>query len=426
MMKRTIKCLWSFLFIIYFLSGCQPGKGETDPGNLIGSDNQHQFSTTAYSWKLAESDSYYYHIADNFLYSISKDDGKVRVLDNNPETLDDLETDPVEMEKSNAFFYNPRSVQYINSKLYVLASAKNELAFDSTGESTIFEDCIYEVDPAGGGQKKIYQAEKFLYDAIIHRGYIYFSTSEAWAVDEQIEAGDLTEEDMAELTYQVERVPLDSPNQKAEIIYQQKGAKGVVTKMRAYGDYLHFVESPRRADDFAYRHMIYDLNTLEIKSLADGEMNISDPVAVTDGLVYKKYRATDQEAPEVDLVKTKFDGSKTDEFLLESTKGYGYLYGYGDLFCLDTLPYVLFGLEEERILQFMNLDGEHVADIHLPDQSGLILGMNADYLFIEVQASVDTKITHQPIYQEIYRLDLNRIRESDLAFEPFFTYQPPA
>lgn len=421
-----------FLLCVFVLVGCLPAKEETDPSDMSSDDNQYQYATTAYSWKLAESDHFYYHLAGNFLYSISKADGKARVVDNNPDTLDDAETDPVRLEESNAFFRNPRSVQYINGKLYVHAVAKNELAFDATDESVTYEDSIYEVDPAGGGQKEIFRAKEFLYDALIHRGYIYLSTSDAWDVDERIDAGELTEEDMANLTFQVERVPLEAPNQEPEIVYQNKGAKGIAMKMRAYGDYLYFVESPRRVNDFPYRQLICDLSTLEIKPLIHEQTNISDPVPVEDGLLFKVYQDSEnpsqkeQELPDVYLIKTAYDGSKKDEFPLASSMlGYGHLYGYGELFCLDTLPYVMFGLEEERVLQLNNLDGETVAELKTPNQSGLILGMNSDYIFLEVQRSEVAEDPEMICYPEIYVVDLSQIGTSDLTFEPFFTYQPP-
>lgn len=423
MMKLVIIIL-SFI-MLSSCSGNNPSdntEGSSDPQ----SDNQFMYYSNISPWQLAESDSHYYHIAGNYLYSISKADGKVRALDNHPDTLDDAETDSSRVTESNAFFFSPRSIQYVNGKLYVHAQAMNNLAPNSMSSNDVFEDSIFEADTAGSGQKEIFRAQEPLFDVVIHRGYIYISTSDAWNLENRRIENDITEEEISSMSYQVSRVPLSSPNDDPEVIYQKKDTKGVVQKMRAYGDYLHFLDGPlgfNEGEDRRYQHLVCDLNTNEVKPYVSEDMRISEPVPVKEGLLYYQFESLESGAINRDVdgvinkeaVITDYSGSPRESITMPFSI---LVYGYDDLLCLDNYTEVLAGLSEHRVLRINNLTGETLAELELPSQFHNIVAMTSEYIFIMAAAN-------EGPYSEIHRIDLGMITSNDLRPEPFFTYQPP-
>lgn len=417
MFKKILALLLACLFI----TSCRANDRVIEGGT----DNQVQFITAFGPSLLAESESHFYHIAGSYLYSISKADGEVRVVDSNPDTLDDAETDPARVAESNAFFWNPRSLQYINDKLYVHAEAKHNRSFDSDSPGLSYEDCIFEVDPSGRGQKEIYRAQEFIYEVLIHRGYIYLSTSDAWNLDHRIETDTVTEEEISRMSYQISRVPLSSPKQKPEIVYRQQGTQGVVQKMRAYDNILLFVDGARtfEADGFNKQDTVaLDLNTFECSYYVDEGASIIGPTTFRDGLIYQQTVATadamdlnnpqDREMP---IYLTDYWGNEIHKL---GQYPLGLLFAYGEYFCIDNYLFHKFGIDTTRELQIYNVKENKQYTVSLPSEFEFILGMSDDSIFVH------TASTGQE-YSEIHRVVLANLASQEPELEAFFTYQPP-
>lgn len=447
MKKFVVSTLLSVLFL---LTSCEYGV-ENQNLNISSPEskyieNQVKFAQTYKPWNIAESDTHYYHIHGNFLYSISKADGIIRVLDNNPDTLDDKETLPSKQAESNAFFNSPRTVQYNNGNLYVLASKKNNEASQNTSIEEIYQDCLYEVRIDGSGQKELFVSRKELYSAFVHNDYFYFSTSDIWELMDKLRSGDIEQTELNNLSYKVERVPISNTSSEPELIYKGSGP-GYVESMKFIGDKLHFSDYTLARKEQGHEvtlisnvtKKICDLDTLDIENAVQIQSNNSDKVLTSSDMVPAKdgymyiYNEIDKEFlelshdeqfallnnnkiqfPEKYLVKANSDGKVIEKTKLsDKFNESGILNGYNSYLCLDNITWFLGKLANERVLQILDNKGNLLAEVTPPEGSGMIVGMDDNYIFIEV-------LTEDNSTSGIYRLNLDNIGEEDFVFEPFF------
>lgn len=414
------------LVFILILSGSGCNKSNND-SQVQSAESQLQYSLTVYRPQLAESPTHYYHIVGSYLYSISKDDGQVRVVDNNPDSLDDAETDSARMTDSNAYFHFPRTVQYIGDKLYVWTLEPTEKTpTPSAGSADSTLSVLYEADPGGGPQKKILTIEEDVYDLLIHKGYIYFTTSDASSEISKIRSGELTQEELDALQYHVKRIPLDHPEQDAEIVYSEYGYDLLFMFLKGRGDNLYFNDSGNLAIEYSEKKedhaWLSNLETLETLTLP-----ISNVSLVSEGIVQVKKPDTVPSLENATLISESIllydeKGEFKEEVTLERPMyAYGFSYSYGDYLCQDNIWWALQLPDQKRVLQIVRIDGKFVAEIEVPEDFGasLIVGMTDQTIFMQAR---------QPdgeIYQEIYQVNFLETGDGKPEWEPFFTYQPP-
>lgn len=450
-MKKVFLVLFSLIFIV----SCDSTGDKVDNGNTTTdkSQNQYQYAQDYPRWKIAESDDYYYHISGNFLYAISKKDGKIKALDNNPDSLADKETDINKLIESNAFFHIPRSVYYNDNKLYVLASKKKLSERDNTDILDVYEDCLYEVKTDGSGQKELFLPGESIYEAFIHEDYFYYSTSNIWQKMDLINSDNLEKDSLENLDYKIQRVALDNVKSKPEVIYEQKAA-GYIPKMKVYDDYLHFSDYKITSDEkddkkavYEYTKRICNLRNLEVEEAVRVEkedpnlrINASSMVPIDDGIMYvyslvdiqeeeefnnlkpeeqlDKIKKGEVDYPEENFVKAKYDGTILEEFKMNSNlHPVAFFYGYGKFLCLDNLVWSKNGLADTRKFQILNTNGELLDEVTPPENAGTIIGMDNDYIYVDVQNVQES--TGQII--DIYRVNLNKIGTDEFKFELFFT-----
>ncbi len=450
-MKKIFLVLFSLIFIV----SCNSTGDKVDNVNTITdkSQSQYQYAQQSRPWTIAESDDYYYHISGNFLYAISKKDGKIKALDNNPDSLADKETDINKLIESNAFFHSPRSVYYNDNKLYVMASKKKLSERENTDISDIYEDCLYEVNTDGSGQKELFLPGESIYEAFIHEGYFYYSTSNIWQKMDLINSGNLEKDSLENLDYKIQRVALDNIKGKPEVIFEQKGA-GYIPRMKVYENYLHFSDYKITSDEKDDKKVVYE-NTERIFNLKNFEVeeavkveqenpnlkiNTSTIVPVNNGIMYfynlvdkkqeefnnlkleeqiDKIRKGEVDYPEKNFVKAKFDGTILEEFKMSSNlHPVAFLNGYDKYLCLDNFMWGKYGLADTRKLQILNTKGELLDEVTPPENAGMIIGMDNDYIYVEV---VNAKPGNAQQNIDIYRVNLNKIGTDEFEFELFFT-----
>ena len=452
-MKKKIECL--VLLIVVLLSSCNNATEinmEDDrvsnliytPNFISTADSQVEFQPNGLEAQMTEAENFYYYICENFLYSISKKDGKVRALDNNPDTLDHLETDENLRAESNAYFERLDSVQYVDGKLYV-ASIENVEALDNPNELNWAQPVIYEVDTEGAGRKAIFRAKKDVYLSMIHRGYIYFAS------DQNAEIYDLImnhkeeyEEELQKFSYKIERVPLNNPDAEYELMYEARGELGVVSKMLAIGDRLFFgLQSFELDDDGSVDFrpetslLAMDLNSKECKVLTDfgDEFTLTIPKVLEDSFVFYKSVGKDLYIAVDDLVKyaekgnnytdldlerkmliSDFDFEIKNEVELYPALKVGLVYSFGKYTIIDNFPIALLGVEE-RLFRIVNEKGEIVDEIKGDKELSTSLGMDSQYFFVagsDITFSEDDNATS---FSHIYYLDLNKLGSGKLKWE---------
>lgn len=448
--KINLNKLITLVLLLTLLVSCSNSEYE-NRDNLKKSnqsDCQIQFMQMGQNPTIAEGANSFYHISGKFLYSISKKDGKVRVLDNNPDTLDDREENPELRKLSNAYFEFPVSVQYIDGKLYVVSKEAKNLENGIESEGNIYENIVYEVDTSGSGRKAIFKSEKDVNAIILHRGYLYFSTSDFYDIKLALIEGKKT--DYKKLGYKLQRLPLHNLSAKPETIYERTNKLGYINQMLPIDNIMYFMEANTAIDynkiqeekkkinkgyilDYELNFQSLNLISKANKVLNTDGSNLSWPMPSSEKeLIYTKNYGKlgmneireiiekGKKFPEVErkLISTDYETNKIKEidFHLPAEDS-GLIFGYGDYFCVDNAMTSKM-LKKPRTLKFFNKNAELVDEIELFARAGLVLGMDKNYLYINVLKLEDEELNG------IYRLNLDNVGKGKLSWEKFFTYQP--
>lgn len=396
---------------------------------------------------IAEGPDAYYHYAGNFVYAISKKDGKVRVLDNDPASLDDLEPDLELQKQSNAYFEDIKSIQYLDGKLYVLAAEQDTTAAMSDTDMLPYVDKVFELATDGSGQKEILRLEQETDALCLHAGYIYYASSDYFKLNEMLNSGEqFSKADLAKYGYRIERVSLAKPEEKPELVYEQAGQLGYINQMVLVDEYLYFKDN-----NFSYdaetgeineevqtgKTKILNTKNLEVNTLENTEIEAAWPAFIKDNkLVFSSNNGdinfneiSDHEDLEAAAkkVNTKLYyadlAGKIEEQkdLAKDIKTLGFFYGYGNyLFYDNQVEALVFDLP--RVIQVLNLKGEKVGEIPVKASNASCVGVNDEYIFMQKEA--DTELENA--YLEIYRFKLSELNKPEANWEEFFVYQAQA
>lgn len=226
-MKKLLSMGIVLSLLLALLTGCQSPGPEQDLGNkfILEEDNQYYFYLSgAQGTPLAESKKFYYFIRDGrYLSSKNKETGEIVSLCNKPDcTHDENELNEDGSSNCNAYISSAHTLDYYHGKLYLR---------DSNSK-------VYEIDSSGTTRKELLSLEKSISFMMVHRGYLYISTTDYVLGEEEY-----TEEQMQEMSYRVERYRLDQWNGKSEMVYEKKGEWGQINAMFAYGSRVYFIVS---------------------------------------------------------------------------------------------------------------------------------------------------------------------------------------
>lgn len=226
--KRNITLLL-YIIIVTLICGCnkQITENTDNQGVIISSqDDEYYFEKpTSSGQSMAESDDGYYFFSgpsDSFLYYLDKKTLKTTILCNKPDCLHDNEPDPSRIINCNAFFSSATSnLICYDSNLYV---------FNPFGEYG--SECFYQVSLDGTQRRKVYTFKESPTNIVIHRGYIYYSTSDISAKSDE-------EKSTKSITY-IYRISINDPITKPERIYEFTGFYADICNLVCYGNGLYF------------------------------------------------------------------------------------------------------------------------------------------------------------------------------------------
>ena len=397
-MKKLFSIGIVLSLLLALLTGCQSPGPEQDLGDkfIFEEDNQYYFYLSgAQGTPLAESEDFYYFIRDGwYLSSKNKETGKIVSLCNKPDcTHDENEMNTDGSSNCNAYISSEHTLNYYHGKLY-LSDVNSK---------------VYEIDSSGTARKELLSLEKSISFMMVHRGYLYISTS-----DYVLGKEDYTEEEMKNMSYRVERYRLDHWDGKPEIVYEKTGEWGQINAMFAYGNRAYFVVSGSN------KTVIYHLVDNDVSEI----QNTNGYAAVINGkLLYFKVPEGQQDnmsLEELAELKSKnmailaeLDGTSIKE--TEASQTYSRIFGGNTLLAADNYMDVSFGFipEDNRAIRLYDGDMNFVREIKLENGTMPSLGMNEDHFFYMKRLEETGEV-------QIWALDLHKLDDPDLKGEPFF------
>lgn len=397
-MKKLFSMGIVLSLLLALLTGCQSPGPEQDLGDkyILGEDNQYYFYLSgAQGTPLAESEDFYYFIRDGrYLSSKNKETGEIVSLCNKPDcTHDENEMNADGSSNCNAYIGSEFTMGYYHGKLYLEGA----------------ESKIYEMDSSGTTRKELLSLEKSISFMMVHRGYLYISTTDYVMGEEEY-----TEEQMQDMSYRVERYRLDQWDGKPEMVYEKKGEWGQINAMFAYGTRAYFIVSGSGGT------VIYNLLDHSHTEIQD---TVGYPTVINGKLLYFKTpegQQDDMELEELAELKSKnmailaeLDGTPIKE--TEVSETYSRIFGGNALLAADNDTDVSFDLipEEDRGIRLYDGDMNFVREIKLENGTMPSLGMNEDYFFY-------MKRTDNDLGYEVWAIDLHKLDDPNLKGEPFF------
>ncbi|CVI67652.1 hypothetical protein NDGK_00954 [Clostridiales bacterium CHKCI001] len=290
------KILLILCMLVLFLTACGSDEVamESEEFNLETDFQSEYYDLTMDFHPIVEMENGYYIIVGYYLYYVDKETMEYTPLCNKPNCLHQEETDETKVMNCNAMFYTNRmvytSLNYYKQHLYTVAI---EIMTDENG----IPERKYVMDKIsldGGEREIIHEFENPVDTAIVHRGYIYYSSDFS-----QIGSNEKTG---------VYRVPIEGGEE--ELLYSAE-SDNQISYLRITGTNLSFTEYDEEQGHSVCWYSLVD-GKVKKTSFGDGIDVVSDRVA--NGRVY--YRAM-KEYKDCNTWSTKLDGSdeREEEFV---------------------------------------------------------------------------------------------------------------
>ena len=373
-MKKKYLAVFLLLVSLCF-TACSLRQGSNMPtDNVYHPETDYPFMYGDAEMYMAESPDGYYFIDGNFLYFIDKETMQAVPLCGKPNCKHQHEMDPAKVADCDAYMDRSRAgtlLEFLDGHLYI--SVIKKLADPDSGM------VLLQMKPDGTERKKLAELPKTVGEAILHRGYLYYT---ATAFDEELNA-----------RYGIYRQDLNGGEPEMVCEGTQKNM-GHFTGLTAYGNYLFFNEAGVNEENLYWmRAMRCDLKSGEKTEAVICPNKKADPMCtsfVNGKVVTAIYHWRDQEDPDndqyYDFYMTNLDGSNQTELELPFDKqDYTWNIGAdGKNLWRYTIPWQM---KDQSVLQ--KLDENYQVIAEYPDSYGrnsCILWGGEDYLFLKDNA----------------------------------------
>ena len=274
---------------------------------------------------IVEVENGYYMLVGYYLYYVDKETMEYTPLCNKPNCLHQEETDQMKVLDCNAMFWVPRTMystlNYYEGNLYIPTT-------EMIGKENQLPETKYvmnRVSLDGETREIIHEFEKPVEMAIVHRGYIYYSSSAASLGSES--AG-------------IYRISVDGGTE--ETLYTAESNTSQLVYLQVINNELVFSEYQDENKNLLWK---YDLANEEIEQITLGnEENIGRVKATSERIYYAVINEEDWH-----IESTKLDGSdwKKEKFLSQKEDN-DYYYFYN-----DKNKQIVYDLEtQEKITEF--------------------------------------------------------------------------
>ena len=213
------------LAISVAICGCAQDEVIFSDQYIFGQDSQYGLSTL-FDAGIAQSEKGYYFCSGptrSFLYFYDYKTNQSIPLCNKPNCLHVTEPDGSKIADCNAYISNAQYLRYYKDALYYVTDEKinNE-----------YYQSVYRVSTDGTRHQRLYTSRVMINNFQIHRGSIYFSTSDASAV-RGIGESDIT-------TYKLYQYELNKPRANPIIIDEGSGIYTDIGDIICYGNNIYF------------------------------------------------------------------------------------------------------------------------------------------------------------------------------------------
>ena len=347
----------SFVFLLLTLLafGCSGSRLELD-SYVSGQDSQYMYFDTEDGSVTETKDSYYFLSGPDrcFLYLYDKTTKLALPVCNKPDCLHTDEPDNTKIAKCNAFLgiWVSHLKLYQNNLYYIIYEESENNAFLS----------LYQISLDGTKRRRVHVFKEFFSSIQIHRGYIYYSTTDSGTISGQ--------EATTKTTYKLCRLALDKSNAEPEVIEQGTGIYGVIDNLFAYGNNIYYTIYYKN-DDTLSTYTSY-VNRYDILTNTASRFLASDSshYTVLNGqFVYMIYK---QGTYTCDM-----DGKNPKKIC----DGYG-LYTSNDNFLfIDNWYSAALGLEDRK-LTIINRELNMVKTVPMTGLKKMPLGCSGEYYFL--------------------------------------------
>jgi hypothetical protein len=205
---------------------------------------------------IVESESGYYFFSgptNQYLYYMDKKTMRPVILCNKPNCLHTEETDGTKLLECNALFSdNNSNLVFHNNNLYVVGT-----------DIETMSKSIYKISIDGTRREKIKTFTEMIYNLIIHRDSIYYTTSDSGTVSGK--------EDSTTTKCNVYRVKMDQIHKEPELLYSVNGTYERILRLVGYNNGVYFQtmnfdnSEEHIANNITYRYDIIDNHITKFK-----------------------------------------------------------------------------------------------------------------------------------------------------------------
>ncbi len=328
------KILIFLSILVLVLTACESNKVavESEEFNLETDFQSEYYDLTWQTHPIVEMEDGYYILVGYYLYYVDKETMEYTPLCNKPNCLHQKETDQMKVMDCNAMVWSDislhTSLNYYKQYLYIAAV---ELLTD---ENEISErKYVMDKIPLDGGEREIiHEFENPVDTAIVHRGYIYYSSSFS-----QIGSDEKTS---------VYRIPIEGG--KEELLYSAE-KDNQISYLRVIGTNLSFTEYD---EEHGHKVCQYNLVNGEIKKISfeSGIDVVGDRIA--NGRIY--YRTLKQ-YEDYNTWSTNLDGNDArEEAFISQYQDDNYYYEMNQN---DNIQTVYDWKTEKKVTEFSQLVG---------------------------------------------------------------------
>ncbi len=396
MLKKYKKPL--LVILILYITSSLIGCRNSDLGDdyVSNEDAQYMFMQSSLERYITKSDSGYYFLNGFYLYYADKETMEPVILCDKPNCLHDKETDPYKKSECNAFIGAD-----ISNKL--LTIYKDYIYYYGTNEKDNYAGYIFRISLDGNEKKEITKIEGNVTMMTIHRGKLYYSTSEDIPSSEKKYEG----EKIAKLI----EYDFLSPSSKPNVIKEFKNVDGGIGYIIPLGNKVYFNEYSFDDSSYGFNStiQIYNIKGKEIDKLYDYKESIYSffkdkiiftPLVENDG-EYKRDPYVYICDLDGDNQRLLFDQEIAENFYSDNK----YIY-------FDNARLIK-NNDLERVLTVMNEDGEVVDKININEVKPIFTfaGSDGEKLFIKYEDEEKSYIKY---------IDINKIGTGEARLESLF------